>query len=88
MNSTTFKGYQIKITNSKGETFPARVINENKAARFKSDGTIGHALKIQEQAYGRPTNPFAELSPLVNVGAPFWVRASKLNFVRDTLRRG
>lgn len=86
MTSETFKGYQIKITNSKGETFPARVINENREATFK-DGTKGHALKIQEQAYGRQSNPFAELSPLVSVGKPFWVRAEKLNFVRDTLRR-
>jgi len=76
MNSTTsipFKGFYAEMTSGF-----VRVINENKAAKFK-DGSIGHALKVQPVQLisvggwsgGHQQKP-------VKAGESFWTRASRI----------
>lgn len=72
-NNNTFKGYETTASNSKGETYPVRVINRRDNFTRK-DGSVGSVLKIQEISYRQNPSPFAERNIKV-YSSPIWVRA-------------
>jgi hypothetical protein len=72
-----FKGYETTATNSKGETYPVRVINRRESATRK-DGTIGTLLKIQEIYYRQNPSPYADRN-IKCYTSPIWVRAESIN---------
>ena len=72
-----FKGYETMATNSKGETYPVRVINIRENA-VRKDGTRGTILKIQEIYYRQNPSPYAEKN-IKCYTSPIWVRAESVN---------